>query len=117
MNKSILHSVVAVVIGFLLVVIADLVPFWMPMMGELVVLVCVTVLLLVWASFVLSETAVDEREVYLKMQSGRVAYVAGLAVLLVALIMQTINHTIDPWIPVALAVMVLAKQFTRMYLE
>jgi hypothetical protein len=117
MNKTLLHTVVAVVTGFLLLVIADLVPFWMPMMGELVALVCVTVLLLVWASFVLSETAADEREVYLKTQSGRVAYVAGLAVLLSALIVQTLNHTIDPWIPVALAVMVLAKQLTRLYLE
>ncbi len=117
MNKTVLHTAVAVLISFLLVVIADLVPFWMPMMGELVALVCVTVLLLVWASFVLSETAVDEREVYLKTQSGRVAYVAGLAVLLVALIVQTLSHTIDPWIPVALAVMVVAKHATRLYLD
>jgi hypothetical protein len=117
MNKTITHTAVAVLISFLLAVIADLVPFWMPMMRELVALVCVTVLLLVWASFVLLETSVDEREVNLKMRSGRVAYVAGLAVLLLALIVQTMSHTIDPWIPGALAVMVLAKQFTRMYLD
>ncbi|MBY0310268.1 hypothetical protein K2Q16_03935 [Patescibacteria group bacterium] len=117
MNKSFVHTGVALLIGFFLLVIADLVPFWMPMMGELVALVCVTVLLLLWASFMLYETAVDEREVQLKTQSGRVAYLAGLAILLVALISQSLSHTIDPWIPAAIATMVLVKHFTRLYLE
>jgi hypothetical protein len=117
MNKTIVHTGVALLIGFFLLVIADLIPFWMPMMGELVALVCVTVLLLVWASFIVSETAVDEREVQLKIQSGRVAYLAGLGVLLLALVVQGLMHTVDPWIPAALATMVLAKHFARLYLE
>lgn len=117
MNKKIVHTAVALLISFLLLVIGDLVPFWMPMMGELIALVCVTVLLLVWVSFVLSEKAADEREVYLKTQSGRVAYVAGLAILLTALIVQTLAHAIDPWVPIALAVMVVAKHVARLYLE
>lgn len=117
MHKTIMHTTVAILISFFLIVIADLVPFWMPMMGELVALVCVTVLLVVWASFVLSETAADEREVQLRVQSGRLAYLAGLAVLLCALIFQTLTHTIDPWIPVALAAMVLVKHISRLYLE
>lgn len=117
MNKRITHTAVALLIGFFLLVIADGVPFWMPMMGELVALICVTVLLLLWASFVLTETAADEREVFLKTQSGRVAYLAGLGVLLVALVVQGLMHTVDPWIPAALATMVLAKHFARLYLE
>lgn len=117
MNKTIIHSAVAALIAFFLLVLADLVPFWMPMMGEMVALLIVTVLMLVWAGFIMSETAADEREVQLKIQSGRLAYLAGLGVLTIALISQGMAHAIDPWVPVALAVMVVVKLAARLYLE
>ncbi len=117
MNKNYLHSGVAIVLAFFLLTLADLVPFWMPMMGEMTALLLVVILLLVWAGFVMQETAHDEREVLLKMKSGRVAYLSGLGVLMVALVVQGFAHAIDPWIAVALAVMVVAKLFTRLYEE
>lgn len=117
MNKKYLHIVVAVVLAFFLLTLADLVPFWMPMMGELMALLVVVILLLVWSGFVLQETAHDEREVILKMKSGRVAYLSGLGVLMVALVVQGLQHIIDPWIAIALAVMVLSKLCTRIYEE
>jgi hypothetical protein len=117
MNKNYLHSGVAIVLAFFLLTLADLVPFWMPMMGEMTALLLVVILLLVWAGFVMQETAHDEREVLLKMKSGRVAYLSGLGVLMVALIVQGFEHAIDPWIAIALAVMVVAKLVTRLYEE
>ncbi len=117
MNKNYLHSGVAIVLAFFLLALADLVPFWMPMMGEMTALLLVVILLLVWAGFVMQETAHDEREVLLKMKSGRVAYLSGLGVLMVALVVQGFAHAIDPWIAVALVVMVVAKLFTRHYEE
>jgi hypothetical protein len=116
MNK-IIHISVAVVLAFLLLVLADLVPFWMPMMGEMVALMLVVVLLVVWAGFVMQEQAHDEREVLLKMKSGRVAYLSGLATLLIALVVQGFAHAIDPWIAIVLAVMVVVKLVTRLYEE
>ncbi len=118
MNKTnYVHSVVAGLLAFFLMVLADLVPFWMPMMGEMMALLVVVILLLVWVGFVVKEKAVDEREVTLKMQSGRVAYLSGLITLTVALVVQGFAHAIDPWIAVALAVMVVAKLATWLYLE
>jgi len=117
MNNTYIHIGVAFVLTFFLLTLADLVPFWMPMMGEMTALVVVTLLLIVWAGFVIQEKAHDEREVVLKMKAGRVAYVSGLAVLVVALVMQGMSDVIDPWIAVALAVMVVSKLFTRLYLE
>ncbi len=117
MQNRIVHISVAVLISFFLLVLADFVPFWMPMMGEMLTLLIATVLLLVWVSFVVSEKAIDEREMQLKTQSGRVAYLAGIAVLMLALLVQGFAHAIDPWIPVALLIMVLAKFFTRLCLE
>lgn len=117
MNKTHLHIIVGSVLVFFLVTLADLVPFWMPMMGEMVALLLVSVLMLVWVGFVMQEQAQDEREVLLKMHSGRVAYLSGLGVLMVALVVQGLSHSIDPWIAGALAVMVAAKLLTRLYLE
>ncbi len=117
MNRSHLHIVVGLVLAFFLITLADLVPFWMPMMGEMIALLIVVILLLVWAGFVLQEQAHDEREVILKMKSGRVAYLSGLGVLMLALVVQGFAHAIDPWIAIALVVMVLSKLFTRLYLE
>ena len=116
MNKS-FHIALALLILFFLLVLADLIPFWMPMMGEMLALLVVTVLLLVWAGFVLKEHAQDEREVVLKMKSGRIAYLSGMGVLLLALVVQGLEHAIDPWITFALAVMVLAKLVTRFFLD
>ena len=117
MSKSPLHIIVGLVLAFLLLTLADLVPFWMPMMGEMTAVLIVSVLLLVWIGFVLKEQAHDEREALLTMKSGRVAYLLGLFVLMVALIMQGKEDMIDPWIALALAVMVLAKLATRFFNE
>jgi uncharacterized membrane protein len=117
MSKKYFHIVVAAILTFLLLALADLIPFWMPMMGEMVALLLVVVLLILWAGFVLQENAQDEREVLLKMNAGRTAYLSGLGFLMLALIVQGINHVIDPWIAGALAVMVVSKLATRLYLE
>ena len=117
MNKKYLHITVAGILAFFLLALADLIPFWMPMMGELIALLIVVILLLVWAGFVMQEVAHDEREVLLKMKSGRIAYLSGLGVLMLALVVQGFTHAIDPWIAIALAVMVLAKLFSRLLEE
>lgn len=117
MNKNYLHVVVAGVLTFFLLALADLIPFWMPMMGEMIALLVVSLLMLAWVGFVMKEVAHDEREVLLKMKSGRIAYLSGLGVLMLALIAQGLQHTIDPWIAIALAVMVLTKLLIRIYEE
>ncbi len=117
MNKSQIHILIGVVLAFFLLTLADLVPFWMPMMGEMVALLVVVVLMLVWVGFIMQEKAKDEREVLLKMKSGRMAYLSGLGVLTIALIVQGMAHDIDPWVAGALAAMVVSKLLTRLFLE
>jgi hypothetical protein len=117
MNKNHLHIIVAAILAFFLLALADLIPFWMPMMGEMIALLIVVLLLLVWVGFVLKEKAHDERELLLKMKSGRVAYLSGLGVLMVGLLVQGFQHAIDPWLAVALAVMVVAKLVTYLFEE
>lgn len=117
MKSKLVQVLVAVVIVFFLLALGDYLPFWMPNMNEMLVLLVVTLLMLTWASFVMFEKAVDEREVMLRMHAGRVAYLSGIGVLLLALIVQGFAHTIDPWIMLALGVMVVAKLGARLYLD
>ncbi len=60
MNKSYFYIAIGSLLVFFLLVLADLVPFWMPMMGEMVALLIVTVLMLAWAGFVMQEKVQDE---------------------------------------------------------
>ena len=94
MNKNYLHIIVAGVLAFFLLALADLIPFWMPMMGEMIALLVVSVLMLIWVGFVMKEVAHDEREVLLKMKSGRIAYLSGLGVLMFALTHSVVGNLV-----------------------
>lgn len=113
----IMHIVVAVLIVVLLALLTDPFMYWMPPMGWMATLVAAFVLLIVWSGFVMREKARDEREAQHVMHAGRVAYLAGIAVLTTALVVQGFQHTVDPWICAALAGMVLAKLVARAYLD
>lgn len=115
--KTSLQVIVAVVLVVMLAALADLLPFWMPDMAEMAVLTVASVLLLVWVGFVMQEGRGDERELVHRMNAGRVAYLSGIGVLTLGLIVQGFSHTIDPWILGALGAMVVSKLIARLYLE
>ncbi len=114
MKNKAFHIFVAIVLVVLLALLSDLTP-WMPPMAAMMALLAVAVLLAVFAGLVLHENGGDEREVIHRMNAGRVAYLSGIGTLTLALIVQGLAHTIDPWILVALGVMVLAKIGSRFY--
>ena len=108
-------------IGLILVALLTLLcdPFmlWMPPPAQTAVLLGVVLLLIAWAGFVLREKASDEREALHARHAGRVSYLAGLAVLTLALLLQGLAHDIDPWIVVALGTMVLTKLAAHWHLD
>jgi hypothetical protein len=116
MNNT-LQILCACVLVFFLLALGDFIPFLMPNMNEMVVLLVVTASMLVWAGFILYEKATDEREVVLRMQGGRIAYLSGIVVLTSALVIQGLQHNIDPWILLTLGVMVVVKLGVRIFLE
>ena len=61
------------------------------------------------------EQAHDEREMAHRMHAGRAAYLSGIVVLTVALVVQGLGHHIDPWIALALGMMVVVKLISRLY--
>ncbi|MBU6323358.1 MAG: hypothetical protein KGI41_00515 [Patescibacteria group bacterium] len=86
---------------------------WMPTPTQMVVVFVAAILAVVYGGFVLKEQAGDERETLHRMLAGRAAFLTAMAVLTMALIYQGVTHTIDPWIPAALALTIFAKLVAR----
>lgn len=55
------------------------------------------------------ENAADEREAVLVDKAGRLGYLSGLSVLVIALVAQSFNHSVDAWLVLTIAVMILSK--------
>jgi len=112
MNNILSFSIVGV-LAIVLFSLVDPFMYWMPSMVQMTALTIAAALLAAFAGFILREGAGDERETVLRMHAGRAAYLSGIAVLTIALVYQGFTHSIDPWIPLALATMVLAKLIAR----
>lgn len=115
MTNGVFKIIVAATVVALLVLLTDPFMLFMPPMVAMLVLLGATVLLLVWVGLVMNERASDEREAMHRMHAGRIAYLSGVGVLTLALLVQGLQHNIDPWIAGALTVMVLVKLATHFY--
>ena len=101
----------------LLVILSDQFMLWMPEMGLMAALLAFAALACVWMGFVAYERAGDERDAAHRMYAGRFAYLAGVGVLTLALVLQGLAHSIDPWISLALGIMIVTKLAARLYLD
>lgn len=70
-----------------------------------------TILVALYAGLVLREKPADEREEKLREKAGRAGFLAGVFVLSIGVIYQVIFAKVDPFLLLALAVMVLVKIF------
>ncbi len=113
--NSLFEYLVAASLIVILALLANPFMFWMPSTMLVTALALAAVLVAIYAGFVLKEQAGDERELFHRMFAGRVAFLASVAVLTLALLVEGLHHSIDPWIPAALAVTVLAKILTRIW--
>ena len=104
---------IAVALVFLLALLTDPFMVWMPTPTQMVVVLVAAILAVVYAGFVLKEKAADERDAVHRMLAGRAAFLTSIAVLTIALIVQALSHGIDPWIPAALALTIIAKLVAR----
>ncbi|MBM3272065.1 hypothetical protein FJY94_02150 [Candidatus Kaiserbacteria bacterium] len=117
MNNDLSRILVAGVLVVLLVSLCDPFMLLMPSAVQMAALLAATLFAVVWAGFVVAEQSHDERELVHRMHAGHIAYLSGIGVLTVALLVQGFEHAIDPWILVALGVMVVSKVAARWYSE
>ncbi len=116
-NNALIESLVLFILIGLSVSILNPFHFWMPDMVHESMLGALLVVFAVLAAFVVRERAVDEREVQLRMLGGRVGYLAGAAVLVLAILTEGLHATIDPWLIFALLAMLLGKLCSHFYTD
>lgn len=108
-----------VVIALTLVILAILLlnpfHFWMPDMVLMAMLALVLVVFSLFASFILRESARDERDSLHRMLAGRVAFLSGASVLMLGIVYQAYGHVLDVWLVIALIAMIVAKIAARLY--
>ena len=108
--------IVAVVLILLILLFLNPFGLWMPDTLVYMLIAGVVVLFALFAGFVWKERARDEREQLHKMIAGRLAYLAGMGVLVLGVAVQgfTLPH-VDPWLLFALFAMILGKIFGFFY--
>lgn len=116
-SKCFSETVVAVLLVVLLVWFINPFGFWMTDAFHMTLLGLIVTLFALFAMFLWKEIAMDEREQLHRFIGTRFAYTAGGAVLLTGIIVQAFSHKIDPWLPLVLTSMVLAKILGRLYAE
>lgn len=109
--------IISIILILLTVLLLNPFKFWMPTSVHMIMLVAIAILFILFAGFIWKEKSADEREQIHKSVAGRWAYLIGTAILVIGIIAQTIQHVLDPWLVIALVVMVLTKLGSYIYTE
>lgn len=117
MKNNLKEIIVTVSLIIIAVLLLNPFHFWMPDMVVMCMLAITLGLFGIFASFILREKSVDEREDHHKTIAGRNAFLAGSGVLTLGIVIQGYAHTVDPWLVIALVVMVTAKIVTRWWAD
>lgn len=110
MNRSLIQTITSAVSLIALgVLLTD--PFDLSMSDATIMLISglLVVSLGIFAYSQWHERPADEREAALMHEASRVGYLAGMSVLVVALIIQSFAHDVDAWLVATIAVMVMSK--------
>lgn len=87
----------------------------MPDTMQSMLIVGIILAFLTFAAFILKEKSSDERESLHILAAGRISYLVGVGTLILGIIVQGLNHNIDPWLIIVLCAMVLSKLLSRIY--
>lgn len=98
-------------------ILLDPMHWFMPTMLQMAALAGMVAAFAVLAVFLVREEARDEREVHLRSTSGRIGFLLGAGVLVVAIAVQGYMDMLDHWLVYALLAMVLGKIAARLWAE
>jgi amino acid transporter len=116
-NKFVPEIGVTLALIFILILLVNPFDFWMPTSVHMIMLSALVLTVGFFASFVWKEKTHDEREELHKRLAGRIAFLVGIGILVVGIIVQSFAHNLDIWLPFTLGGMVLAKIFSLMYFQ
>lgn len=113
MKNNLKETIVTVALIVIAILLLNPFHFWMPDMMVICMLAIALVLFGIFASFILREKSIDEREAQHKSLAGRNAFLAGSGILMLGIVIQGYTHTVDPWLVLTLIGMVVVKLITR----
>jgi hypothetical protein len=108
-NNVLGEIIISLLLIGLLVFFLNPVGLLMPRQMHPLMIPLLVILFVIFAAFVWKEQPGDERAQLHKFIASRFAYFGGLAILLVAILVEHTAKAIDPWLIIVLCVMLLAK--------
>lgn len=121
MNKehtnSVLDLLIVLVLAALVGALVNPFDWFMFSRVEMLVLAVFAACVAIFIALFWKEQAVDEREAVHMMFAGRVAFLIGTTLLTVGIVVQSLQHSLDAWLPVVLLAMVASKYAARIYAE
>jgi Kef-type K+ transport system membrane component KefB len=115
MKNNIIETIVTVCLIAIAILLLNPFHFWMPDMMVVAMLAVTLGLFGVFASFILREKMVDERDGQHRTLAGRNAFLVGSGVLTLGIVIQGYSHSVDPWLVIALITMIVIKIATRIW--
>ncbi len=115
MKNNLKETIVTVCLIVIAILLLNPFNFWMPDMMVVGMLAVALVLFAMFASFILREKIVDERDMLHRTLAGRNAFLVGSAILMLGIIIQGYNHSVEPFLVITLIAMVVVKIGTRIW--
>ena len=115
MKNNLAETFVACALILIALLILNPFHFWMPDMAHITMLVAFLVVFGVFATYILREKILDERDAFHRMFADRMAYLAGTSVLFVAIAYGAWIDAVDSWLVGSLVVMIIVKLGARFY--
>jgi heme/copper-type cytochrome/quinol oxidase subunit 2 len=101
--------ILIILISFLAIVATDPFSILMPSLFQMMLALLLLLIFITFSIFLWREKSNDEREELHRLKSGKVAFWAGSAILIIGIVYQIFNHSLDNWLVGALVVMVATK--------
>lgn len=108
-NNTLQEVIISLVLIILLILFLNPFHFWMPNALLMMMVLGLLIVFALFAGFIWKENVRDEREGFHRMLAGRIAFLMGAATLVLGIIIQSFQHILDPWLVIALGIMILAK--------
>jgi len=115
MKSSLKELFAALGLIAMLILLLDPMSLYYSNMTLAMYLVFLVVFYIVFALFIVKDKPADEREESLQRFASRVAFMLGTGTLLLGVVVQSLTHSIDPWLVITLIVMISAKLLATKY--
>ena len=116
-NLYFMEVIVSAILVFVLLTFLSGPELLMPMSFDSMAMILFVVLAVLFTGLVFRENAMDEREKLHRLEAGRFAYLAGIAVITLGIIIQSFSYNIDPWLVYSLIAMIIVKIASRIYAQ